>query len=204
MKLLDATEIKLERLDLPRMHQHPWVKYEVTEGTVGVASIIRAIAVQIGKFTKDDASDEIPLRMIVGMGWEAMCAQLYPTMQSQPGALELDGISGHPDGISTLGSRYLIDEFKYTAKSLRVPGGKEDQWKDIRDEWIWQVQVMAYCYMLGQQYGELVNLGRLHICWAMGNYTKHTLDERYMRYLVEYDEDELERNWKMLIDNKPF
>lgn len=184
-----------------RMTQHLWVPYEHPPETVGVTSIIRHIALKLGKFTKDDERDELPLRMLVGMGWEAVTVQLYPDIWWQPGVYERDGISGHPDGFSEVflpHAEPCVDEWKYTAKSLRVPGGREDQYKDIRDEWIWQAQVMAY---LKLHPAEPVH-ARFHVCWAMGNYTKHTLDERYLRYLVQYDRDEIDRNWQMLVNHK--
>jgi hypothetical protein len=40
-------------------------------------------------------------------------------------------------------------------------------------------------------------LCRFHICWKYGNYTK-PFTEKYVRYLVEFDDAELRGNWAML------
>lgn len=201
MKVLDIAEIKLQWVDVTNLTQHAWAPYEIPPNTMGATTIIKYIAMQLGKFTKDDEQDTVGLRVLIGMGWEAMCAQLYPNMWWQPNVLSLDGICGHPDGFSEVSVPYqepCIDEFKYTAKSIRVPGGSADQLKSIADEWMWQCQMMAYLKM---HPAEPV-YGQFHVCWAMNNYTKHTLDEKYYRYLVKYDRDEIERNWKMLMDHK--
>ncbi len=203
MKLLDCTEIQLERLDMGRVTLHPWMPYELVQGTVGVIMIIRDLAVKLGKLTIDEERDVLPLRMLIGQGWEAMCAQMYPELHWQPGVYELDGISGHPDGLSGVEHGLpVLEEFKYTSKSLRVKYGKADQFKDICAEWMWQVQVMAYCTLMSHYLSQPVRHARLHVCWAMGCYTTHMLDEKYLRYLVEYDDDELARNWQMLLTHK--
>src|SRR5216117_3388653 len=79
---------------------HPWNPYTVPENTIGVTTILKHIAVKIGKLTVEDRGDEMPLRMIVGQGLEAMCVQLYPDCRWQPEAMQLDGVSGHLDGLS--------------------------------------------------------------------------------------------------------
>lgn len=204
MQVLDITEIKLERSDITNLHVHTHDGvYEVPNGTVGVGTIIRDIAVRRRMFTNEDEQDEFPLRMFDGMGWEMICAQLYPQCLWQPGAFEKDGVSGHPDGISpmhTVGAydgTWVIEEWKRTGKSLRVKGGKEDQYKDIRGEWLWMQQVMGYCNLVSSHMGVPVRHARLHINWSCGAYT-YPLTPRYMRYVVEFEAAELRGNWAML------
>ncbi len=204
MKLLDAVEIKLELLDFSKLQPHPWVSYESAPSCIGVTQILRSLAVQLGKLeARDQADDTMPLRALVGMGWECMASQLYPEMHWQPGVFELDGISGHPDGLS--GVDYglpVVEEFKYTAKSLRVKYGKPDQYKDIGQEWLWIEQTKAYCNLLSHYLSQPVQHVRFHVLWAMGCYENHGLDERYFKYLIEFDQDELDRNWAMLRKHK--
>lgn len=203
MKLLDVTHVRLQWVDIATLTQHTWTPYEIPPGTIGCTAIIRHIAKKLGKFTKEDAADEVGLRVLVGMGWEAMCVQLYPDIIWQPPVQSLNGICVHSDGYGDIvipDPTPVVDEWKYTAKSIRVPGGKEDQHKNILDEWMWNCQVMAGI-KVHPLYPD-VRHGRFHVCWAMNNYTKYTLDEVYMRYLVEYTPDEIERNWAMLENHR--
>lgn len=216
MRVLDITEIKLERLDLTNLHPHKWKPYEILSGHIGTTTILRYIANTLGTLNlhPEDVTDPslMPWRMLMGMGWEAMGAQLYPNMIWQPRVLKRDGIMGHPDGYTMIESYkdewMCIEEFKYTAKSLREKGAPKEQLKDIRREWMWQHQMMSYLaiarktlpYYLMNPDAPL--LGRFHIMWAMGCYEKYTLDERYLRYLVEYEVAEVERAWEMLENNK--
>jgi len=156
----------------------------------------------------------------LGMGWEAVASQLYSDMFWQPKVLQLDGVSGHPDGYSFMsnilnyqgggpfGDLLVLEEFKLTAKSLREKGARVDQPKDIRSEWMWNGQAMSYLAMASKTLPYFkVNpdaplLARFHVMWAMGAYEKYTLDERYLRYLVEYEREEVERTWQMVQANK--
>lgn len=206
MKVLDIAEIKLERIDLNTLTQHAWTEYEIPDGHIGAATIIREIAKTVGKFSYDDDVEQkkvksMSLRALIGMGWEAMVYQLYPNVWWQPGVMTRDGVCGHPDAFGEVyvpQAEPCVREAKYTARSLRVKGGKDDEYKDIKDEWMWQCQMMAY---LKLHPAEPVH-GIFDVCWAMGNYTKYTLDERYMRYLVEYTRDEIDRNWKMIVQHR--
>lgn len=206
MKVLDITQVSLDRLDFSTMTQHPWQEYEMVDGYVGVSTIIRKLAIACGQLTiQERDEDEMPLRMLVGMGWEAMAAQLYPGMRWQPPALKVKGVSliGHPDGYSVdVEWGELVEEFKYTALSIRRKGGKPDEYKNILDKWMWMSQLMTYIKMRQLVKKSKGVRGRLHICYAMGNYTKFTLDEVYMRYVVEYTQDELDKNWNMIVNNK--
>lgn len=204
MKLLDVAEIKIERIDFTTMKQHPWRPHEMDPSCVSVTRLLRDIAVDSGKWSKEEESDVMPLRMLTGMGMEAILAQLYPDMTWQPGRLSFEGIEGHPDGLSTIehesvdGPFYVNEEFKYTATSLREKGGKPDQFKDIRSNWMYNCQQMAYLKLWSEALGVPVLHGRFHVVYGMGNYEKYTLDERYFRYLIEYEQGEVDRNWTML------
>lgn len=204
MKILDIVEIKIQAVDFSVMVQHPWKKHETDHNCSGVTKLLRSIAVQSGKMTVQDEQDELPLRLLVGMGMEAILAQLYPDMTWQPGRLSFEGIEGHPDGLSTLTHPSIADpfycneEFKYTAKSIREKGKKADELKDVRAEWMWQRQQMSYCKLWSEELSVPVRHSRLHVVWAMNAYEKYTLDERYMRYLIEYSDEEIEGNWAML------
>lgn len=220
MLVLDVTEVKLERLDLNNLHPHAWKPHLVVPETIGVTTILRYIAVSLGtlQLHPEDITDPtlMPWRMLLGMGWEAMMVQLYPEMNWQPKPLSAYGVSGHPDGYSFVEvpqlaqqeEFFVVDECKFTAKSLREKGAPKDQLKDIRREWMWVEQVKSYLAMAKKTLPYFkVNpdaplLARFHVMWAMGAYEKYTLEERYLRYLVQFTNDEVERNWSMLQNNK--
>ena len=213
MRVLEAVEIRCEWSDMLQvpLHPHPQLTDgERAEDLPHAASLIRSIAVKTNMVTNEDRDDEMPLRILIGMGWEYYAAQLYPDMVWQPGEIAVGGIALNMDGYHHQSGEYLnglvvldeaptVDEFKYTAKSMRKKGGGPDELKDIRAEWSWMSQTKAYCYALADMIGQPVLHAQMHVCWAMGNYTRHTLDERYFRYLVEFTPAEIKSNWDMLL-----
>jgi hypothetical protein len=224
MRVLDITEIKLERIDLVSLTQHKPKPYVIPPGTIGTTAILRYIATTLShlKLHEEDVTD-LPWRILIGMGWETMCAQMYPDMVWPAPVVKLGGIAGHPDANSwisgmfgdvKLDDAFCVDEFKYTARSRREKGAKATDYKDIRREWMWNGQLMGYIAMLWMNprfrhlfgkhlFGKSPRLlGRFHIMWAMGCYEKYTLDEMYVRYLVEYTPEEIEKHWETMKRNE--
>lgn len=206
MKILEVKEIKLEWRDIDARVNHPLPTQIRSTHLPHVTGILQHIAIQTGQLSDEDRADEMPLRVAVGMGWEWFAAGLYPDMQWQPGELERDGVVGSPDGFSLInlpGSPLIgpvvpiVEEFKYTAKSMRVKGGKPDQLKDIRREWMWMAQAQSYCIMHPAEIKHV----RFHVNWSCGSYV-YPLQERYMRYLIEFSEEELRANWSMILSHR--
>lgn len=203
-------EVKLDWSDLNNLTYHPQpVSRSRSEGT-HVSGILKDLALQQKLFTNEDRDDEMPLRILLGLGFEEGGARLYPDMVWQPGELICQGIAGNPDGLTypdEFPADAFIDEFKYTGKSQRVKGTKPQpdgsfraqDLKDIRTEWMWMQQGMSYInlYRKTGQFRYL-NKCRFHICWKFGTYT-FPQSEVYMRYLVEFTEAELNGNWAMLM-----
>lgn len=113
-----------------------------------------------------------------------------------------------PDGY-WVGGALCVDEFKYTGKSQRIKGRKPvegskelklEDLKDIRTEWLWMQQGQAYINllrrMLPDAFGSL-SLCRFHVCWKFGAY-QWPMRETYMRYLVQFSEEELRGNWALM------
>jgi hypothetical protein len=216
VKLIERAEVSLEWLDASNLYDHPYQKHKRSTDREHVSEIIRRIAIQSNLLTDSDRDDDMPTCVLLGMGWEMACAKLYPTMEWQPGEVERDGIAGSPDGESilddsvwALGSacikladagELMIDEFKYTKKSCRKPGGGPDDYKDLADDWLWATQVKAYCAMHELQ----PRLVRFHVLWARGNYDYKGggVKERYIRYLYRLDDQEVERNWQMILKHR--
>ena len=208
MKLLEQTEIKLEWFDLNKLHPHPYPQHKRSKG-LHLTDVLRKIAIKNGILTEEDRTDEAPLRVFLGMAWEQMCVRLYPEMRWQPGEVSRDGVAGSPDGYSPLTinstSPHIpqtredcIDEFKYTAKSIRKKGGQPDELKDIGGEWLWMMQIKGYL----AAHPAHPTLARLHVCWARGNYTYPYMTERYVRYLIRFTTEEIEGCWEMVKKNR--
>lgn len=202
MKVLDVTEVKLEWSDLRTMTRHPEPEPSRSAG-VHVSGVLKYVAKELAMFTAEDQDDEMPLRILLGLAFEEMAARLYPEMHWQPGEISRDGVIGSPDGLSYLPEYgfMCVDEFKFTGKSQRVKGGKDGELKDIRSEWLWMQQCQSYLNLY-RGHGVEMRHARLHICWKYGVYGEWPLTERYYRYLVEYEEAELDRNWAMMIKYK--
>lgn len=195
MKVLEQTEINLEWKDIPELYEHPILNTPRSAG-VHLSNILRKVAIDTGQLSEGDRDDEMPLRVFLGLAWEAMAVRLYKDIAWQPGEFERDGIYMTPDGISEIkGLGTVVEEFKYTGKSLRVKGGDKDQLKSITGEWMWIQQGLGYCNAVG------TDLVRYHVCWSRGVYS-YPMVERYIRYLVQFSRLELEGNWKMVMKNK--
>ena len=212
MKLIEQAEISLEWVDADNLHEHPVPQHIRSTDKVHVTDILRYIAVQSGKLDDSDRSDEMPTCVLLGMGWEWACARLYPEMWWQAGEVEKDGIAGSPDGLSAKvgaiegksGVRVYdepcVEEFKYTKKSMRKPGGKPDEMKDINTEWMWCQQVLSYMAM--SEYSP--RLARFHVLYSRGNYDFKGGGnrERYVRYLLRAEEREVESTWGMVLKHR--
>lgn len=219
MRVLETVEIQPEWSDLDNLTYHARPEPVRSPG-VHVSDVLRHVAIQGRMYTEEDRADEMPLRILLGLAFEEMAARLYEDMWWQPGEMSWDGIAGSPDGITQIVyeaeemiglpdrrghyAAWCVDEFKYTGKSQRVKGGKADELKDIRTEWMWMQQGMSYVNLLRRAYGKRyarLNKCRFHICWKYGAYVR-PMQEVYMRYLVEFLEPELLGNWALLMTSK--
>lgn len=216
MKLLEQVELKLDWLDASTLHEHPYPQHKRSTDKVHVTDILRYIAVESKKLDDSDRDDEMPVCVLLGMGWEMACARLYPEMWWQPGEFDKDRVIGSPDGLSVAGEtegdfrlvelglirtgESIIDEFKYTKKSMRKPGGSPDEMKDLNSEWLWAQQVLSYMAM--SEYN--IRLVRFHVLWSRGNYDFKGggNKERYVRYLLRAEDREVESTWRMIMNHK--
>jgi len=210
MQILEQVEVKLNWEDFNSLIEHPYPKHVRSKG-IHVSDILRKIAIKTGVLTETEVAEEFaPLRVFLGIAWEAACVRLYDDIRWQPGELKRDGIAGSPDGESlwcddepdpedgyNKSGEIVIDEFKYTAKSCRIPGSGPDTIRDITQDWLWRNQVLAYMAM----HPSKPTLVRWHICYANGNY-KFPMTERYIKYLCRASTAEIENCWSMIKRNK--
>jgi hypothetical protein len=182
---------------------------------IHLSSIIRHIALKTGELAKeygqgpgltDMIRDLDPIaasscgpivKASIGFAWEHWMAKCVHNMNHQPGELIWDGVIGSPDGIEENcgtgdGSNYVIHEFKATWKSSAYP---------ITDQWMWMCQCMGYCYMLGRELDEPVTTAILHPVYLCGDYRANR-DPIYKPTVIEFEQQELEINWRLIMDNK--
>ena len=182
MTVLDITEVRLEWSDLNHLTYHPRPEM-IRSGSEEqhVSHVLKSIAQQQKRWTKEDELDDMPLRILLGLAFEEAAARLYRKMIWQPGEIEFDGLIGSPDGISLvehlyytttpwstekppkdswIGGRPCVDEFKYSGKSQRIKGCKprpdgnlrSEDLKDIRTEWLWMQQCQTYINLLRRRF----------------------------------------------------
>lgn len=185
-KLLQEVEIQLEFADMGRMKP----KVKVYDGPrspgVHLSGVIKYLLVSAGLLEADELGEMMPLRMAVGMAWEAYVVQLWPNFIWQPGELCKDNIYGSPDGITG----DCLEEVKATWMS-RMERGNPPQAKRIIDHKRWMLQLAGYCHMLG------LTRARLHVLWINGDYRGS--GPQYYTYLIEFSQEELTRIWNNMI-----
>jgi hypothetical protein len=157
---------------------------------VHLSGVIRYVLTTAGLLTPEDADEFMPLRMAVGMAWEAFVVGLWPDLIWQPGECAKDGVIGSPDGVTG----DCLEEFKATWKSRLERGeykGHVPPPRKICEQRAWMLQVGGYCHMMG------LTKARLHVLWVMGDYRGS--GPQYCTYVVQFGQDELERMWKNMI-----
>lgn len=201
VKLLEQKEVEIEWTDIQmRIRQTP-ARVEGRSEGVHVTDILKYLhfgSLPPASSNKDkeakrqewaDIEDPevMPLKMVLGMAFEEWVVGLYPDLVWQPEEEAKDGIAGSPDGYSYLQGRWVIEEFKLTWKSSRT--------REILKENLWMWQIQSYLALTGGQYA------RMHVCWINGDYN-HPYTPRYFRYLIEFEKEELERHWGMMVTNR--
>lgn len=174
----------------------------VSNRTKGVhlSQIIHHIYVRLHGKELEESIDADDLRtkhgrMVVGMAWEHVLswglAKVFPSSTIiSIGELQKDNIWMTPDRIDM--ENWIVDEFKATWRSTRRAATPE-MLKQNFDYWIWQV--MAYCYVLG------TNFGRITVLFVNGDYSYSKEDggPQIWRWSLQFTDKDLESNWLMLI-----
>ena len=196
--LLREAEIKIDWSDIEAMA--PKAQYYSGPRSSGVhlSGIIKHILQAAGLLTADEVTEEMPLRMWLGMAFEAYAVRLWPEMVWQPGECSKDGITGSPDGITPKGDSGLLEEFKLTWLSRLEKSeirGVAPPARRITDQRRWMLQLAGYLYMLG------LTEARLHVCWVMGDYRGS--GPQYFTYHLLFTQEELRRTWdNMILKNR--
>jgi hypothetical protein len=193
-KLLKETEMRIEWTDIDAMVPKQRVDTGKRSSGVHLSGVIKHVLTAAGLLTTDDITDEMPLRMAVGMAWEAFVVQLWPELIWQPGECCKDDIYGSPDGITHTLPCTVLEEFKATWKSRLEKSetkGVTPPPRNILDQKAWVMQMAGYCHMMG------LTQARLHVLWVNGDYRQS--GPQYYTYLLSFTQGELERMWNNLI-----
>lgn len=187
--LISESEIRIEWPDiLGRVkHVRPKTADKRSSG-VHLSGVNKYVLTKLGYLTPDDLTDEMPLRMAVGMAWEDWAVGLWPEMVWQPGEWERDKVFGTPDGYSA-DSPPVVEEFKATWKSKFTYGLKENLLGEKGKLWMWQ--------LLGNCYAMNCNRARLHILWVNGTYRPPCPE--YWVYEFEFTEKEKKQYWQNIV-----
>lgn len=105
----------------------------------------------------------------------------------RPPELYLDGIIGSPDLIDF--KRWRVLDTKFTWKSARKLDHME------RYFWPWLCQMKAYLKMMSGM--QACNVAELYIFFVNGDYAPPVPKTRHL--VLEFDEQEIEENWEMVI-----
>lgn len=195
-RLLEERDIRIEWSDIDAMVPKTKVCDSARSSGVHLSGVIKYVMTTAGLLTPEEYNDEMPLRMWLGMAFEAHAVQLWPGLIWQPGECSRDGIIGSPDGI-TEGFKpgcTCLEEFKLTWMSRLEPGhpkGSVPPPRRILAMKRWMLQIAGYCHMMG------LTMARLHVCWVMGDY--RASGPQYFTYLIQFTEEELERMWDNMI-----
>jgi hypothetical protein len=205
---VDAQHVKISLQDIngwdvPR----PAVRQARSAG-LHVSEIIRDVAirggllkvekVRVGKRVETWVEDELDGSLLVlGLAWEAWMAGLRKDMVWQPAEQQVDGVYMNLDGLTVdsgaadNGAAVVVEEFKATRKSSEVKG----EARNVAGEWMWIAQIKSYCRAVQ------TTRARLHVLYVNGNYrfSEEGGKPTYMRYELEFTEQELEDSWAVLM-----
>ena len=179
---------------------------------VHASSVIRSIAMDMG-ILKRELAEEVGLvdvreitdptqilRMSIGLAFEEW---YLPHILSKygvakhPGEMKVDGIYMTPDGesvdviITPKGHTALrIHEIKATYKSTRTVG-------DVKGEWMWLTQMMAYCK------GAKTTHARLHVLFLCGDYS-YPITPQIKVWDIDFTQREIDERWELLTEYRDY
>lgn len=152
-----------------------------------VSDIVKDMVGRLGYVGKGYGDDDSPTtRFGVGFMWEEALGRGLEGEAVEQGEVEVDGIVGTPDRVWLTDDGPVVQEFKATWMSCGTA---------ITDNkfWMWWAQIKAYCWMWQTQRAELYAL------FVNGDYRPSSPQVRV--YEAEFEEEELERHWAVLMEH---
>ncbi len=185
-KLLAETDIPIRWTDVDGRTPKEKLGSELRSSGVHLSGIIR-YCLDLDRSDRDP--DFMPLCMALGLAWEAWAVGMFPDVVWQPGEEVLDGVYGTPDGMSVFEvhgvKEVIVEEWKATYKSTARYGA------NIVSQTLWMWQLAGLCKLTGLRFA------RLHVLWINGDYRPP--QPKYVTYLVEFTQEELDKFWEMVI-----
>jgi hypothetical protein len=195
--LISEMDVKLERSDLGRRIMLPrqtvvidglhLIPEPVRAKGLHLSGLLRYVAEKsrITARVAEVSEESMPLRWALGVAWEEYAASLMSEMTWQPGEIKSPVIM-NCDGLTLPASNELIvDEFKYN-RAKKYSG--EDL---IRKKWLWMMQGAGYC----------IGYGAYRVEWNVLSAMEWP-DPVWTKYLVEFDQEELDQVANMIEINK--
>lgn len=154
---------------------------------VHVSQIVKSIMQILAPKRFDPASGLNWEKIAAGWAWEEVLGdgfcKLNQDVIQQFGELELDGISGTPDGYNP--NENALEEYKATWASAR---------RDITDDlfYHWLLQTQAYLKMAG------LDTVIFRVFFVCGDYT-HPFAPCWRSWRLTFEQSELDANWSVLL-----
>jgi hypothetical protein len=149
------------------------------------SDLIKTLGVQMGLLPAHDGPPPM-IRFLMGFTWEVMLEQaLAEQLGCRPGEVSLDGVACSPDGIGCDEEGVFLEEYKCTWYSTK---------KTPEDIWHWEVQIKAYCHVIG------LTRALMRVLYVNGDYQRPTKPQ-WHEFMYSFTEEELEENWRMLINH---
>lgn len=166
-----------------------------------VSAIVHRLAVYLGHHKDSDSPPRNKWALGKAMEWALLRAYERddpdPERYFEPGQLTLDGLYGTPDQGDALTRRIREIKLSWMA-AHHTP--------DSDKFWAFRVQLAAYAHMMHRLYDWECSgvLTVVHVTSYERNpeTKKVTGDAEVNHWLYEWSEKELERNWRMLLENR--
>jgi len=164
-----------------------------------VSSIIHRLAVYLGHHKESDNPPRNKWALGKAMEWALLRAyeQDDPARYFEPGQITLDGLYGTPDQGDALTRR---------VREIKLSWMAAHHTPDSDKFWAFRVQLAAYVWMMFKLFDWSTEgvLTVVHInSYKRDEETgEMTGDAEVNHWLYEWEERELERNWRMLVENR--
>jgi hypothetical protein len=134
---------------------------------------------------KNTAAWDLAVAAQIGVFWEQLLEEAYSDMFAlDVGEVELDGITGTPDGVNFDEDGTYVEEYKATWKSSK---------NDPAGIFKYRMQGLGYCKLLG--------LTRVlyRILHLMGDYKGS--GPQYKVWMIEWEQYEIDEAWESIVNH---
>ena len=162
--------------------EFPWTTEQTESRSKGLhlSDVIHGMDKALLSTREREVTDKDRMQFEKGYLWEVALSRAFGEKAAvRIGEVELDGITGSPDGIDTDGNELIVEEYKCTDVSPN---------KTPADMWRWMVQTKGYCKMLGTT---KCVFRVLHLRQG---------ERVYKPWEIEFTQAELDENWESILN----